>query len=141
MGNNTSMDVLGIGTCKFVMWKGHTLYLHDVLYAPEVRQNLVFVAVLLLLGFKIVFEKDYVNVLLDNVCYESRFILDRFIVLDYIPINTNASTFVTGNSSNDSLVHDVKWHARLGHIRLDRLKRLVKTNLLGYIEKIDLPIC
>ena len=68
MGNNTSTDVLRIGTCKLVMWKGHTLYIHDVLYALEVQPNLVSVIVLLQLGFKIVFEKDYVNVLLDNIC-------------------------------------------------------------------------
>ena len=63
------------------------------------------------------------------------------VVLDYIPINTNTSTFVIGSSSNDSLVHDVKWHTRLGHIGQDQLKRLTKAGLLGPIEKIDLPIC
>ena len=63
---------------------------------------------MLRLGFKIVFEKDYVNVLLDNVCYGSGFMLDGFIVLDTISINTNTSTFVIGSSSNDSLVHNVK---------------------------------
>ena len=63
MRNNTSADVLGIGTYKLVMRRGRTLYLHDVLYASEVRRNLVFVVVLLQLGFKIIFEKDCVNVL------------------------------------------------------------------------------
>ena len=58
MGNNTSVNVLGIGTCKLLMRKDHTLYLHDVLYAPEVRQNLVSVVVLVKLDFKIVFEQD-----------------------------------------------------------------------------------
>ena len=80
------------------------------------------------------------NVLLDNVCYGSSFMLDGFIILDYIPINTNTSTFVTSSSNNNSLVHDVKWHVRLGHIEQDRLKRLAKYGLLGSIEKIDLPI-
>ena len=89
-----------------------------MLYALEVRRNIVSVVVMLQLGFKIAFEKDCVNVLLGNVCYESSFMLDGFIVLDFIPINTNTSTFVTGSSSNDSLVHDVKWHARLGYIEL-----------------------
>ena len=79
-----------------------------MLYAPKVRRNLVSIVVLLQLGFKIVFEKDCVNVLLDNVCYESGFMVDGFIVLDSIPINTNTSTFVTGSFSNDSLVHAVK---------------------------------
>ena len=108
MGNNTSTNVLGIGTYKLVMQRGHTLYLHDVLYALEVRRNLVFVVVMLQLGFKIVFEKDCVNVLLDNVCYGSGFMLNGFIVLCTIPINTNTSTFVICNPSNDSLVHNVK---------------------------------
>ena len=56
MGNNTSVDVLRIGTCKLLMRKGHALYLHDVFYAPEVRRNLVSIVVLVNLGFKIVFE-------------------------------------------------------------------------------------
>ena len=83
------------------MQNGHTLYLHDVLYAQEVRRNLVFVVVMLQIG-------TCVNVLLDNVCYRSSFMLDGFIVSDYIPINTNTFTFVTGSSSKDSLVYDVK---------------------------------
>ena len=69
MGNNTSADVLGIGTCKLLMRKNRTPYLHDVLSTPEVRQNLVSVGVLVKLGFKIVFEQDYVKVLLDNIVY------------------------------------------------------------------------
>ena len=93
MGNNTSINVLGIGTCKLVMRKGRTLYLHDVLYALEVRRNLVFIVVLLQLGFKIVFEKDCVNVLLYNVCYGYSFMLDGFIVLDSIPSNKKLFSF------------------------------------------------
>ena len=40
MGNNTSINVLIIGTDKLVMWKGYTLYLHDVFYASKVREIL-----------------------------------------------------------------------------------------------------
>ena len=56
MGNNTSVDMLVIGTFKLLMRKDRTLYLHDVFFALEVRQNLVSVVVLAKLGFKIVFE-------------------------------------------------------------------------------------
>ena len=35
MGNNTPANVHGIGTCKLVMRKGLTLYLHDVICAPK----------------------------------------------------------------------------------------------------------
>ena len=129
MGNNTSANVLGIDTCILVMRRSRTLYLHDVLYAPEVQRNLISVIVLLQLGFKIVFEKYCVKVLLDKICYEFGFMLDGFIVLDTLSLNTNTSTFVNGSSNNDSLIHDVKWNARLGHIGQDRLKRLARAGL------------
>ena len=64
-----------------------------------------------------------------------------FIVLDTILINKTTFVFVTGNSSSSSFVNDVKWHARLGHIGQDRLKRLAKAGLLGSIDKIDLSVC
>ena len=38
-------------------------------------------------------------------------------------------------------MEDIKWHAMLGHIGQDRLKRLAKAGLLGPIKKIDLPVC
>ena len=34
--------------------------------------------------------------------------LDGFIVLDIISVNTNTSTFIIGSYNNDTLVHDVK---------------------------------
>ena len=139
--NNTSVDVLGIGTCKLLMRKCRTLYLHDVLYELKVRQNLVSVIVLVKLGFKIAFKQDCVKVLLDNIVYGYGFLSDGFIVLDIIPINKTTYVFVTGNSSSSSSMNDVKWHARLGHISQDRLKRLAKAGLLGSIYKIDLSVC
>jgi len=36
MRNNASVAVLGIGTCKLDLQGGHTLYLHNILYALEV---------------------------------------------------------------------------------------------------------
>ncbi|MCS5023643.1 CCHC-type zinc finger protein, partial [Staphylococcus aureus] len=46
MGNNSRVEVKGIGTCKLNLRGGRTLLLHDVLHAPEVRRNLVSVPVL-----------------------------------------------------------------------------------------------
>ena len=88
--------------------ESRTLYLHDALYASKVQRNLVSTLFfcLLQLSFKIV--KDYVKVLLENICYGPGYMLDGFIVLDIIPINASTPTFLIGCSSNDSLVHDVK---------------------------------
>ena len=54
-GNRTSVEVLGIGTYKLELRGGHTLLLHDVLYAPEIRMNLLSIVILLRLGFRFIF--------------------------------------------------------------------------------------
>ena len=104
MGNNASTDVLGIGTYKLELRGGRTLYLHDVLYAPEVRRNLVSVLVLLELGFQLIFNKGCVKVFLDNVYYGSGYVLDGFMVLDTtnIVLNDTSSIYAVGNSSSVS---------------------------------------
>jgi hypothetical protein len=69
MGNNASAAVLGIGTCKLDLRGGRTLYLHDVLYAPEVRWNLMSILSLLQLGFNIAFVGCCVKIYLYNTFY------------------------------------------------------------------------
>ena len=41
VGTNDRAEVKGIGTYKLDLQGGHVLYLHDVLYAPDIRQDLV----------------------------------------------------------------------------------------------------
>ncbi len=55
MGIGASVEVFGIGTYKLDLRGGHTLLFHDVLYAPEIRRNLLSLLVLLRLGFRFVF--------------------------------------------------------------------------------------
>ena len=74
MGNNVSVVVLGIGTCKLKLREGHTFYL----YASKVRRNLVSVFVLLELGFRIVFDNGCVKIFLDNVYHGSRYLSNGF---------------------------------------------------------------
>jgi hypothetical protein len=115
MRNNASAAMLGISTCKLDLRGGRTLYLHDVLYAPEVQRNLVSVLALLQLGFNITFVGCCVKIHLDNIFYGSGFVLNGFMVLDTVnvSINYNASIYVVQNSStiNDSNI--ITWHARL----------------------------
>ncbi|PKI32978.1 hypothetical protein CRG98_046631 [Punica granatum] len=45
IGNNVNVHVEGIGTYKLNFRSGRTLYLHDVLHIPEIRQNLLSIMV------------------------------------------------------------------------------------------------
>ena len=55
VGNEASVEVLGIGTYKLELRGGRTLLLHDILYAPEIRRNLLSVVTLLRLDFRFIF--------------------------------------------------------------------------------------
>ena len=82
--------------------------------------------VLLELGFSIIFENGCVKILLDNIYYSSGYLLNGFMVLDTVNVfvNDNTSIYVVGNSSASNDNDYVIWHARLGDIKQDRLKRL-----------------
>ena len=103
---------------RAVVWSRTLSY--DVLYASEVRRNLVYVLGLLELGFHIIFTSGCVKVFLDNVYYDFGYLLNGFMVLDTVNISMYDDTFiyVVGNSnvSNDNDNDNVIWHARLGHI-------------------------
>ena len=97
------------------MRDGRTLFLYDVLFASEIRQNLVSVLVLVRLGFNVNFRSNGVDLSLDTSYYSSRYFLDGFFVLDvdYCEVNISYSLF----TSSDSYENDVNvWHARLDHI-------------------------
>lgn len=112
--NGASVEVLGLGTYKLNLRDGGTIFLHNVIYAPEIRRNLLFVVTLLKLSFQIVFENIYVSFYLDHVFYGNVFIQDDFMILDLNYSNINKSIAFLFTSNN---LDSYKWHVRLGHIK------------------------
>ena len=82
VGNNARVGVKGIGTCKLVLQGGNTLILHDVLFAPEIRRNLISVVALLNSGFSLNFFANVVNIYRDVIYFGSGHISNDFFVLD-----------------------------------------------------------
>ena len=72
------------------------------------------------------FENGCVKVFLNKIYYDFRYLLNGFMVLDtvYVFVNDDTSIYVVGNSSTSNDNESVIWHAKLGHIGQDRLKRL-----------------
>ena len=58
-----------------------------------------------------------------------------------IVLNDSSSIYVVGNSSSDSNIESILWHARLGHIGQDRLNRLARASLLESLARVELPTC
>ena len=62
--NGNRVDVLGMCTYKLDLHGGRALLIHDVLYAPNVRRNLLSVTALLRLGFHLSFENNGIQILM-----------------------------------------------------------------------------
>ena len=62
--NSYKAEVKGIGTCKLVIRSGQTLFLHDVLFAPDIRWSLVSMLILIKLDFELCFHRQGVYLFL-----------------------------------------------------------------------------
>lgn len=107
---------------------GRSLMLHDVLYVPEIRRNLVSVSVLLDLDFNLNFNRSGLRITQDNIFYGFGHRYDGFILLDCNPSTYNYYVdrcVMACNSSNND-VDVIIWHARLCHIGQNQMNKLAK---------------
>ena len=74
-----------------------------------------------------------------TVYYGRGFILNGFLILDIEYYNSDSSIFLTSsdNTSNSLIV----WHARLGHIRQERMIELAREGFMGNLAKDTLSTC
>ena len=111
------MDVIGIGTYRLDLKGGRTLDLHDVLYAPGIRRNLLSVTSLLSIGYRFCFESQSVHIYHGSVYYASGYLLDGFIFLDVdiSSVDDVLESTVSFNASvHASSIDSMRWHSRLG---------------------------
>ena len=68
MGNNTYLDVVGIGTYKLDL-EDSVMFLKNVMFAPSMRRNLVSVPALLKNGLEVRFYNKRVSIRKDKKIY------------------------------------------------------------------------
>ncbi|KAK2978454.1 hypothetical protein RJ640_023712 [Escallonia rubra] len=137
MGNNSSEEVLGVGSYQLKLRTGRTLILEDVRYAPTARLNLLSVTALLDSCFFFIFRGNKLDIFLDDVLFGHGFCMDSLFQLDLIDSQSSDSYVV-----NDNIMYDsTTWHVRLGHIGQDRMTRLAREGFLGPLTKVNLQTC
>ena len=144
VGNNSRVAVKGIGTCRLVLDGGKTLLLHDVLFAPDIRRNIISVVVLMGLGYSWYFHDNVCDLVCNKSYIGSGQVSNGFIVISTMcALNSfNESFSMVASTSNSSYENDVlKWHSRLGHIGSARMDRLAKSGLLSNVTKVDMSTC
>ena len=111
------------------MPSGQTLFLHDMLFSPNIHLNSVFVLVLIKLDFELCFHGQGVDLFLGQQYYGSGYFFNGFIVLDVEHgKNDECFSYITLVVNYENNVN--VWHAILGHIGQNRMNRLAKKRLI-----------
>ncbi|MDD0148368.1 GAG-pre-integrase domain-containing protein, partial [Shigella flexneri] len=151
VGNGMRVAVKAIGTLKLDLGLGKLLVLDNVFYVPSMRRNLVSVSLLVKSGCRLVMDSNGILISKNSVQIGSGVIMN-----DYLQLNCSMAQqeilLVENNTNSTSTLIGVKrtklneksaflWHRRLGHVSKERLKILVKNNILNELDFSDLTDC
>lgn len=127
--SNEYMQAVGIGNIHCFVFVNNNFVkckLQNVLYVPELKQNLLSVKRLEKLGHKLIFESGKVNIYLHGKLIAEGFRDTLYKLKLYFD---NSECYANHTEENIKL-----WHARLGHLGEANLKKLVKKNLANGIN-------
>ncbi len=138
-GNGATVSAQSIGTVKLV-------FANNVYYVPTFGKNLISVARLIEQGLSLNFNKG-IDIIRNNCLITTAHIINNlFVAKPNVPMIFD--TEVNSDSQRDSKRLRLDrtnltylWHLRLGHISLDRIKRLVKDGPLHTLHVESLPTC
>ena len=116
MGNGTLVDAKGKGTISINM-KGSGKQIHDVLYVPDLEENLFSVGQLMENGYSLVFR--------DNNCKIYDKIEPNQVIVEVKMIKRNIPLQFYYNALKNEIVdYSWLWHKRFCHLNFHGLKLL-----------------
>jgi hypothetical protein len=132
IGNRTHLKVEGKGIVAIETHSGFKL-ISDVLYVPEINQNLLSVSQLLDKGYKVLFE--------DKSC-----VIEDAEGIEVFNIQMKGKSFVLDFKEEQAAVHkevnnSLLWHKRMWHYRYGALFFMEKNNMVKSLPKLEKDLC
>ena len=132
--DSNTAQVLRKSKVMLKLTSGNTLALNDVLHVPNIRENLVLVALLGNVEVKVSFESDRIVMTKNNVyvgkgcCNQGLFVL-------------SISKVMNGTSFAYLVDSYYVWHARLGHVSSGYIKKMQTLGLINNFDYSGLSKC
>jgi hypothetical protein len=146
--NGEEAEVKAIEDLPLEICNGFTLYLHDVLYVPSVRRNLISVSCLDDDEFDCLFGKKQCLIAFNDEVVGHALRHDKLYLLsikDSINIVSSENNVNASSSKNKrKRIDDVSsklLHRRLSHISRGMIERLVKESILSPLEFSNFEQC
>ena len=142
-GNKMGSPVEGIGTCTLTLDNGFVLVLERTFYVPSFSRNLISVSRLVPLGFSFTFQDNVFNLFYKSNNIGTGILADGLyrICLQNEATNNSLHVHIGTKRCNINEDSSMLWHRILGHISIDRIKRLVKDGVLSTLDYTDFETC
>ena len=132
------MVAVTVGVVTLHCERGGVLVLHDCIYVPSIRRNLISVSCLSCHGYSSLFNKNLVFVNYDDKLIYIGMLVDNLYMLEPIaPMQINSHESNHKRKEISSVNQTQLWHLRLGHINLERIRRMVTSELLSPLDVIS----
>ena len=143
LGSKMSSHVEAIGTCSLVLSNGFILELEKTFNVPRFSNNLISISRLVPLGFSFNFldygfrlsNKSKVNGY--GTLFDGLFHIQLQNDLTYNSMHVTAVPKRCGVNEESSML----WHRRLGHISIERIKKLDNEEVLSTFDFSDFETC
>ncbi|RVW41008.1 Retrovirus-related Pol polyprotein from transposon TNT 1-94 [Vitis vinifera] len=145
MGNGSKVKVEFFGIIKLRLATESFLLLHDVVYIPSLRRNLIYVSVLDRHGYSFHFGGGKVDIFSNSVLIDNGILFGNLysLSLHHGPLcdSSSVNSVVGCKHARMNLSSSMLWHKCLGHISKQRLERLVRDGVLSDLDFSDFETC
>ena len=142
-GNKMGSHVEAIGTCILTLSSGFVLKLERIFYVPSFSRNLISVSRLVPFGYSFNFKDTSFRLLYKSDCVGNGILSYGLYRILLQNDNTQGSMHVHAGIKRCNINEDssILWHRRLGHISIERIKRLVKDGVLSTLDFTNFKTC
>nr|AAV24758.1 putative polyprotein [Oryza sativa Japonica Group] len=145
VANGVETEVKAIGDFILTLHTGFKFQLHDVLYVPSMKRNLISVSRLDNGGYYCTFGNNRCIIMHDNKEVGLADGQEQLYQISVCDATYNVDSSLNANVStkrkhNDNETSSKLWHYRLGHISRGRIERLIKENILYPLDFSDADI-
>ena len=141
MGDTSRVAAVAVGVVTLHFEGDKILVLDDCLYVPNVRRNLVSVSCLSCNGYSSFFNKNFVFIKFNDDIICSGMLHDNLYLLKPLTLQVNSHETNHKRKEISPVNQTHLWHLRLGHINLERIRRMVTGGLISPLDVTALPVC
>ena len=140
MASSASISIIAVGELTLSFSNNSVLVLHDCLFVPNSRKNLISVSKLCNDSYSFSFNKTYVSIIKENEVVTCGTLVNNLYHIDCVVIQVD-NVKKSLKRKEPSINQTQLWHLRLGHINLKRIQRLVSCETLATLTLEQLPLC